>query len=137
GIRLQILKVEGPNPDFDHAFQAATRSNAGGMIVVDDVLMYRHRNQIVRLAAESRLPASYGFREFVEVGGLMAYGPSIPAMFRRAAIYVEKMLRGGKRGDLAIEEPTKFELVINLKTAKALGLTIPPSVLGRADQVIE
>jgi ABC-type uncharacterized transport system substrate-binding protein len=137
GIRFQILEVRGPTPDLVNAFQAATREGAGALIVLDDPLTFSHRTQIVRHAAESRLPASYGFREFVEAGGLMAYGASIPHMYRRAATYVDKILNGAKPGDLPVEQPTKFELVINLKTAKALGLTIPPSVLGRADQIIE
>jgi putative tryptophan/tyrosine transport system substrate-binding protein len=137
GIRFQILEVRGPTPDLVNAFQAATREGAGALIVLDDPLTFSHRTQIVRHAAESRLPASYGFREFVEAGGLMAYGASIPHMYRRAATYVDKILKGAKPGDLPIEQPTKFELVVNLKTAKALGLTIPHSLLLRADQVLQ
>jgi putative tryptophan/tyrosine transport system substrate-binding protein len=100
------------------------------------MLLYERR-RLVDLAAKHRLPVVYSFREFVDVGGLMSYGPNVADLFRRAATYVDKILKGAKPGDLPVEQPTKFELVINLKTAKALGLTIPPSVLGRADHIIE
>jgi putative tryptophan/tyrosine transport system substrate-binding protein len=109
----------------------------GGLIVLTDPLTLRYRARVVELAATRRLPAVYGFGEFAQAGGLMAYGPSVREMFRRAATYVDKILKGAKPGDLPVEQPTKFELVINLKTANALGLTIPPSVLLRADQVID
>ncbi len=109
----------------------------GGLIVNPDPLTVRHRARIVELAAKSKVPAMYGFPEFVHAGGLMAYGPNMPDLFRRAADYVDKIIKGAKPGDLPVEQPTKFELVINLKTAKALGLTIPQSLLLRADQVIE
>lgn len=102
-----------------------------------DPLLLPHGPRIVNLAAQHRLPAIYGWRELAEGGGLMAYGPSIPAMFRQTASYVDKILKGAKPADLPVEQPTKFELVINLRTAKALGLTIPPSLLLRADHVIE
>ena len=113
------------------------RERANGVVVAADPVTFGPRSQVVLLAARSRLPAVYGQREFVEVGGLMSYGPNIAAQFRRAAIYVDKILKGARPGDLAVEQPTKLELVINLKTAKALGLTIPPSLLQRADQVID
>ena len=105
-------------------------------MVLADPLTVRNRAHIVELAVRSRMPAIYPFLEFTRVGGLMAYGPSIPELFRRAAGYVEKILKGAKPADLPVEQPTKFELLINLKTARALGLTLPPSLLGRADEVI-
>jgi putative ABC transport system substrate-binding protein len=100
-------------------------------------MFINERRRLVDLAAKNRLPAVYPWREGVDAGGLMAYGPSVSDLFRRAATYVDKILKGAKPGDLPVEQPTKFELIINLKTAKALGLTIPPSVLRRADEVIE
>ena len=123
--------------DFDRAFTAIARSRAEALFTVADPLTYRERARIVQFAAKARLPAIYEWREFVELGGLMAYGVNLTELYRRAAIHVDKILRGANPGDLPIEQPTKFELVINLKTAKALGLTIPPSLLQRADHVIE
>src|SRR5262249_31177588 len=108
-----------------------------GLIVIMDPLTLRHRDHIVRLAAQSRLPGIYGFSEFARAGGLLTYGPSVPDQARRAAVYVDKILQGAQPADLPVEQPTKFQLVITLKPAKALGLTIPPSLLLRADQVIE
>jgi ABC-type uncharacterized transport system substrate-binding protein len=136
GVRLQPVEVGGSS-DLETAFQAAVKREAGALITLDDTLLFTHRTQIVKLAAGRRLPAIYGFREFVDAGGLMSYAPNIADMYRRAATYVDKILKGAKPADLPIEQPTKFELIINLKTAKALGLTIPPSLLQRADQVIE
>ena len=113
------------------------KERVGGLLVVADTMFNLHRARLVELAAKSRLPAAYGTRDAVEAGGLMSYGPSLPDLFRRGATYVDKILKGAKPADLPVEQPTKFELVINLKTAKTLGLTIPPSLLLRADQVIE
>ena len=110
---------------------------AGALVVMSTPAFEIERQRIVDLAAKNRLPAVYTSREFVHAGGLMSYGANQPDLFRRAATYVDKILKGAKPSDLPVEQPTKFELVINLKTAKALGLTIPPSLLQRADQVIE
>jgi putative ABC transport system substrate-binding protein len=136
GVQLQIVQARTPL-EIDAAFAAMHSQRAGGVLVLRDPLFLDHRNQIAALAAKSRLPAVYGFREDAEAGGLMAYGANVPLMFRRAATYVDKILKGAKPADLPVEQPTKFELVINLKTAKALGLTIPPSLLQRADEVIQ
>ncbi len=103
----------------------------------EDAVLLPHRTRILDLAAKHRRPAASQYREFVEAGGLLSYGPNLPEHFRRAAIYVDRILKGAKPGDLPVEQPTKFELVVNLKTAKTLGLTIPSSLLARADQVIE
>jgi putative ABC transport system substrate-binding protein len=113
------------------------RERADAALVAQDPVLISARSQVVREAARSRLPAMYGNTEYVEAGGLMSYGPSVAYQFRRAASYVDRILKGARPGELAVEQPTKFELAINLKTAKALGLTIPPSLLQRADQVIE
>jgi putative ABC transport system substrate-binding protein len=136
GMRLQFVEARGPE-DFDRAFSDMTRAHAGAVIVVTTAMFVQERRRLVGLAAQSRLPAVYGSRESVDVGGLISYGPNFADSFRRAATYVDKILKGAKPGDLPVEQPTKFELVINLKTAKTLGLTIPPSLLARADQVIE
>jgi putative ABC transport system substrate-binding protein len=134
GGQLEVIAVRGPN-EFEAAFKIARHSQA--LLQLDDVLLTTHRARLLELTAQNRLPAIYGFREFVDAGGLMAYGVNFPGMYRRAASYVDKILKGAKPADMPLEQPTKFELVINLKTAKALGLTIPPSLLQRADQVIE
>ena len=133
-LQLQPAPVQGPS-DFDAAFKAARGAN--GLLLLDSPLVITHRARLAGLAAASRLPAISGLRDFVEVGGLMSYGVDFPDSFRRAAVYVDKILKGAKPADLPVEQPTKFELVINLKTAKALGLTIPPSLLARADEVIQ
>ena len=136
GVTFQSVEVRGRN-EFEGAFAAMVREHANGVVVATDPMFVGPRSQVVLLVAKSRLPAVYGLREFAEAGGLMSYGPSIAHQFRRAATYVDKILKGAKPGDLPIEQATKFELVINMKTAKALGLTIPRSLLLRADQVIE
>ena len=135
GVRLQVVEARAPT-DVDSAFSKMTRARAGALTVLPSAMLFTERRRLVDLAAKNRLPAVYLQREFVEAGGLMAYGPSLADLFRRAATYVDKILKGAKPGALPVEQPTKFELVINLKTAKGLGLTIPPSVLGRADEVI-
>jgi putative tryptophan/tyrosine transport system substrate-binding protein len=136
GIRLQFVEARGP-ADFDRAFSEMTRARAGALTVLASAMFFGERRRLVELADKNRLPAVYPSREFVDAGGLMSYGSDLADMFRRAATYVDKILKGAKPADLPIEQPTKFEFVINLKTAKALGLTIPPSLLLRAHQVIE
>ena len=136
GVQLQLLEARGPN-EIDSAFVAMVRERGEALLVVVDPFFGFHRARIVGLAAKSRLPAMYGAREYPEAGGLMSYGADFRHNFRRSATYVDKLLKGAKPADLPIEQPTTFELVINLKTAKALGLTIPPSLLLRANQVIE
>jgi ABC-type uncharacterized transport system substrate-binding protein len=136
GVQLQLLEARGAT-EFDGAFAAMAKERVGALLAVADSMFLLHGARLADLAARSRLPAAYGYRETVEAGGLMSYGPSLPDLWRRAAGYVDKILKGAKPGDLPVEQPTKFELVINLKTAKALGLTVPPSLLARADEVIE
>ncbi len=135
GVQLQLLEARRPD-EFEGAFAAMTRERAGALLVLGDGMFLLHPTRIADLAAKSRLPAMYGLREFVDAGGLMAYAHSLRDNFRRAATYIDKILKGAKPADLPVEQPTKFELVINLKTAKALGLTIPQSILIRADEVI-
>jgi putative ABC transport system substrate-binding protein len=136
GLEVQPVSMRRPE-EIEGAFTAMSRARADGLIVMPDALFLHLRVRIADLAGKARLPAMYGFRENVEAGGLMSYGASLPDLFRRAAGYVVRILKGAKPADLPIEQPTKFELVINLKTAKALGLTIPQSVLLRADEVIQ
>jgi putative ABC transport system substrate-binding protein len=135
-MRLQIVEVRNAS-DFEPAFSAMAQAHAQGLVVMRDVIFFQHRTKIAALAAQYRLPAMYGLKEHVEAGGLISYGFDRGDMLRRTASYVDKILRGAKPGDLPIEQPTKFQLFVNLKTAKALGLTIPQSLLLRADQVIE
>ena len=136
GMQLQVLDARTPS-EIEAAFVAMSSQRVDGILVLRDAVFRAQRSQITALAAKHRLPAVYGLREEAEAGGLIAYGASVPHLYRRAATYVDKILKGAKPADLPVEQPTKFELVINLKTAKALGLTIPPSLLLRADQVIE
>jgi len=136
GVKLQPVELRGGD-DLEPALAAMTREHASALLVPIDPVPFSFRDRLVSLAAKHRLPTMYGAREFPEVGGLMSYGPNVASLFRRAPAYVDRILKGVKPGDLPIEQPTKFELVINLKTAKALGLMIPPSLLARADEVIE
>jgi putative tryptophan/tyrosine transport system substrate-binding protein len=138
-LRLELQSVEVSRAeDLDRAFSAVTQQRAQALVLPGaNPVGFINRGKISTFAQRNRLPSMYPTREYVEAGGLMSYGPSLPDLFRRAATYVDKILKGAKPADLPVEQPTKFELVINLKTAKALGLTIPPSLLQRADQVIE
>jgi putative ABC transport system substrate-binding protein len=138
-LRLELQSVEVSRAeDLDRAFSAVTKQRAQALVLPGaNPVGFINRGKIATFAQRNRLPSMYPTREYVEAGGLMSYGPSLPDLFRRAATYVDKILKGAKPADLPVEQPTKFELVLNLKTAKALGLTIPPSLLQRADQVIE
>jgi putative ABC transport system substrate-binding protein len=136
GVRLLSLEVQRRD-EIERAFDTAKRHGVAGVLVVPDPLVGSHRPFVIDLATRSRLPAVYGYREFVEEGGLLAYGPSYPEQYRKAAIYVDRVLNGAKPADLPVEQPTTFELIINLKVAKALGLAIPAALLARADEVIE
>jgi putative ABC transport system substrate-binding protein len=135
GLKIQSLEVRSPK-DLEGAFQAAAKGRAGALTVGPDPLLTANRKQIMELAANNRLPAIYPWREYVEDGGLMSYAPKLSDLYRRAATYVDKVLKGTKPADLPVEQPTKFELIINLKAAKQIGLTVPPSVLAAADKVI-
>jgi putative ABC transport system substrate-binding protein len=136
GVTLQSVEVQGPE-QFERAFGSMTRERADALLVLGDVLTFVHRKRITEFAAKHRLPAVYNERAYAKVGGLISYAADLHEDFHRAATYVDKILKGAKPADLPVEQPTKFELVINLKTAKALGLTIPPSLLVRADEVIQ
>jgi putative ABC transport system substrate-binding protein len=135
-MQLQVLAVRNPT-ELESAFSAVIRERADGLIVLSDRLFFNIRGRLAEFAARRRVPSIHFAKEFVEAGGLMSYGPNTTDMYQRAAILVDKILKGAKPADLPVEQPTKFDLVINLKTARALGLTIPPSLLQRADQVIE
>ena len=136
GVQLQQLEARNPK-EIEHVFDAAGGERAAGLIVFDDPVLWSHRKQIVALAAKRRLPVVYGYRDFVDEGGLMSYGPDRVDHYRRTALYVDKILKGAKPADLPVEQPTKFELIVNLKTARTLSLVIPPALLSRADQIIQ
>ena len=136
GVQLKIVEARGPT-ELEGAFSTIHADGADASLVVGGAGFYLNRTQIVGLALRNRLPSAFQNREFVEAGGLLSYAPSTVANYRRAAFFVDKILKGAKPADLPVEQPTKFELVINMKTAKALGLTIPPSLLLRADEVMQ
>jgi len=136
GLQLHSLAIRHPD-ELDSVFAAMTREGAEALITLGDAVLWNHRTRVVALAAQHHLPAVFDAREFADVGGLMAYGPHVPDSYRRAAVYVDKILKGAQPADLPVERPVKFELVINLKTAKALGVTIPPALLFQADKVIQ
>ena len=136
GLKLQPVEARDSN-EIDSAFEAAARGRAGALLVLRNPITTAHRKKVVDLAAKHRLPAMYEERAWVDIGGLMSYGPSFDDLYRRAATFVDKILKGAKPADLPVEQPTKFELIINLKAAKQIGVTIPPNVLARADKVIK
>ena len=121
--------------EFEAEFRRV--EGVGAVIQIDDAMFTSHRKELVALATKYRIPGAYGFREFIDVGGFMALGPSYPDLYRRAASYVDKILKGKKPAELPVEQPSKFEFILNLKTAKTLGLTVPPALILRADEVIE
>jgi putative ABC transport system substrate-binding protein len=135
GVQIQYLEVRGPK-DIETVFRAARKERADAVLVLGSAVLNSQRTQVIDLAVKSQLPALYRNLEFVEDGGLMSYATSFTDLYRRAATYVDKILKGAKPADLPIEQPKKFELIINLKAAKQIGLTIPPNVLARADKVI-
>jgi ABC-type uncharacterized transport system substrate-binding protein len=136
GLRMQSLEVGGAE-EIERAFGAMAKERVGGLVVCGDRMLATHRARILELATKARLPAMYANRRFVDAGGLMSYGTNLSEVYHRLALHIDKILRGAKAGDLPLEQPTKFEIAINLKTAKAMGLTVPRSLLLRADHVIE
>jgi len=137
GLRLQGVELRNPPYNFGDAFRTATRGRAEALLLLMSPIFFRPRAQIIELGLQSRLPTIAGMSQYAHAGALMSYGVNLDDMFRHVALYIDKILKGAKAGDLPVEQPTKFELIINLKTAKALGLTIPPSLLQRADEVIQ
>ena len=135
-LQIQSLEIRGPNPDLEGAFQAATKARANALIPIRNAVILRYPKQIADLAIKNRLPSIYDGSNYVEAGGLASYSTNDSESYRRAAVFVDKILKGTKPADLPVEQPIKFELVINLKTAQQIGLTIPPNVLARADKVI-
>jgi len=138
-LHLELQSVEVSSPaDLDHAFSAVTSQRAQAMIVLPgNPVTFSKRAEVASFAQKNRLPSMYGLKEYVDAGGLMSYGPSLPVLYQRAATYVDKILKGARPGDLPVERPTKFELAINLRTAKTIGLTIPSALLQRADQLVQ
>ena len=136
GLQLQLVGARGPG-EVDNALAAMTRERVGALVVLPDSMFLAERTRLAELATKNRLPAMYGLRQHAEAGGLMVYSANVPHSARRAAFFVDRILKGAKPADLPVERPTKFDFVINLKTARALGLTIPPSVLARADELIQ
>jgi putative ABC transport system substrate-binding protein len=135
-LQLGVVEARDAN-ELDSAFSAIKKMRAGALLVIAAPILFANRTQIVAFATSSRLPAMYPYSEFVDSGGFMSYGPHQPDLWRRGATYVDKILKGAKPADLPVEQPTKFEFIINLKTAKQIGVTIPPNVLARADKVIK
>ncbi len=136
GVHLELVGVRSPD-EIDRAFSTMARQRPDAFVMFPSVMFFIERRRVIDLAERHRLPSIYVSREFVDIGGLFSYGASIPDLFRRTAVYVDKILKGAKPADLPVEQPSKFELVINLKTAKALGLTIPQSLVARADEAIQ
>jgi putative ABC transport system substrate-binding protein len=135
-LKLQVLEVPG-RKTVDNAFASLAKGRAEALLVMSDAMLHGQRDRIVELAARNRVPAMFEWREFTKAGGLLSYGTHLPDMYRRLATYVDRILKGAKPGELPLEQPTKFEFIVNLKTARALGLTIPPAVLLRADEIIQ
>jgi putative ABC transport system substrate-binding protein len=131
-VSLEIQEVDG----IERAFKTATAARASALLVSAQALLFRQAQRVAELATRSRLPAMYGLRHYVEAGGLISYGPDLTEVFRRSAVFVDKILKGAKPGDLPIEQPTKFELVINLQAAKSVGVKVPQAMLARADEII-
>jgi putative ABC transport system substrate-binding protein len=136
GLSLHLLEARAPS-EFDRAFEMMAKDRVDALLVVADAMFQSNRTRLAELTAKNRLPTLYTFREYVDAGGLISYGPNLVSQYRQAGVYVDKILKGAKPSDLPVEQPTKFELIINLKTAKALGIIVPPTLLARADEVIE